>query len=438
MNVLTLGLLIAIGIIFWILQKSVLNLLTIFCFFWTLIVTLASLRLFDMMSYSDQPFIIVIIGALCTMIGYCIHFIVHMQQDNLGNALSSEEQSYDVKYNEAAIRIISIICIVFYTYELFRVIQLLRAGTSYYIVRRMYQGYDDASFFTSSLEGYISSYVAVPAAYILSSYIIISLFKKKKNHLSFNLAIIGELFYLIVSGSRFILIQFLLGAVYLFFFLGNRLSRKQKKWIVRVTVLVIASTFLLSSLRENRVNGHTDSWGTLRSLYSYFSVSVPLLDHWSQYVDQIGVRTYGLAFFRVPLSILSLLVLHPMHIDIPALTQTIGYINLTDTFVQVFPGHTYNAFATMFYYFYLDFGYLGVCTGSLAWGWMCAKYYRLSRIEASDKNLAFLLLIIQVMYKTMVRWEFTSPSFFVAFFASYLLFRKSKSENNSEITFRRL
>lgn len=404
-------------------QKSYLNFVTVFCFFWTMIVFLANLKLFDMIDYSYKPWVLIIFGTFGMFIGYMIRYYGKIPHINLKKV--KKGHNIAESYNDKVIMIIAIVCILFYALELIKVFQLLRTGTSYYFIRRMYQGYEETAFFTSSIERYFSSYIAVPCAYVLSSYIIIMLFRKKKNKI-FILSFVAVGLYLVVSASRYILIQLLIGSIYLFAFLKKKLSTGAKKWIKRVALLLIFGVIALTLFRENRTSsGNRYDWTLLQSVYSYFSVSIPLMDYWVTQIDKLGYQAYGLVFCRPILSMFSLICLHPFGIEFDKLNDAIEMINLVEGFVQVFPRHQYNAFASMFYYLYLDFRWVGVFFGSAFWGWICANVFKNARNNPSDRNLAFVLIIMQAMFKTMVRWEFSAPSFFVASILTFFLFGKN-------------
>ncbi len=428
MGIILLIFLFLIGTFFGIRQKSFCNLITIFYYFWAIIVGLSNLKLFDMMEFSNRVYTIIFIGMIGTLIGYATKYYVRARKKK-----EIENNKYvKYNYNQFIIKLICIVCIVFYAFELINVLTMLKSGVSYYYIRRMYQGYEESSFFKTNIERYFSSYIAVPCAYTLSIYIIISLFKKEKNTKNLIFAIIAETLYLIVSASRMILIQILLCAVYMFFFLKKKLPKRTKKWIKRIAILLIFLIIILTSVRENRVNGETYDWGMFRSVYSYFSIPIPLLDYWIEYVDLNNYQSYGMAFFRAPLSIFTLLFLHPFGISFEKLNGTIDMINIVENFVQVFPRHEYNAFASMFYYFYMDFREIGVFLGGVTWGVICAKTYKLAKEKQDDKSFAILLIIFQAIIKTMVRWEFASPSFFVACILILFVFKKDDVNINEK------
>lgn len=418
-------LLLIIGTFFALKQKNYCNLLTFNFYYWALIIFLASLKLFDMMDYSNKAYYVLLIGILGILFGYIIGFYAIPK-------LKKRRNKIEYFYNKSIIRVISIINIVFYLYEGIKVLNFLKNGTSYYFIRRMYQGYEEISFFTNSLEAYFSSYIAIPIAYLLSIYIVLSFFKDKKIDKTLLLSIISIMLYIFVSANRIIMIQMLICFIYMFFFFGKKIPKKVKKGIIRIGGLMVVSILLVSIFKENKVNGSYYDWGFLKGLYSYFSIPIPLLDHWVKYVDNNSFYSFGVTFFRAPLNIINMLFLKPLKIDFSLLNETINYINVTDSFVRVFPRHEYNAFATMFYYFYLDFRELGVLIGSIIWGIICGKvYYNSSNIQ-SDKNLAFLLLCIYALIKSMVRWELSSPSFFMALLLMRFLFKKHGGNSNEE------
>ncbi len=419
MEYVTILLLLIIGVMVGKIQKTYLNFISVFCFFWTFIVFLASLRLYGMMEYSNTPFFLILVGTMGMLTGYIVRFYGKIPHIRIKKSNYSAVESY----NDKLIYAVSIICIAFYLFELIRVLQLLGSGTSYYFVRRMYQGYEENAFFSSSIESYFSSYIAVPCEYALCSYLVIMLFKKDRNKKTFFLAFCAVALYLVVSASRFIFLQLLVGSVYLFLFLKKKITRRTKKWIKRVSLLLIIGVIAFTLLRENRTsNGSRYDWTLFQSVYSYFSVSIPLMDHWVSYIDVSGYQANGLVFLRPLLSLFTLCVLHPLGIEFNGLNEAINRINIVEEFVQVFPRHQYNAFASMFYYFYLDFKWIGVFIGGVFWGWICANVFKNVKREASDKNLAFVLVIMQAMFKTMVRWEFSAPSFFMTCVLTFFLF----------------
>jgi len=253
------------------------------------------------------------------------------------------------------------------------------------------------------------------------------LFRKKRIQKLLILSFIAVALYLVVSASRYIFIQMLIGSIYLFVFLKKKLPEKVKKLIKKVAILLIFGLIALTLLRENRTSsGDRYDWTLLQSVYSYFSVSIPLMDHWIAQIDISGYQAYGFAFFRPILNLFSLIILHPLGIEFNSLNESIEMINLVDNFVQVFPQHQYNAFSSMFYYFYLDFGWSGVFLWSAFWGWICANVFKKARYNPSDRNLAFVLIIMQAMFKTMVRWEFSAPSFFVASILTFFIFVQNR------------
>lgn len=421
MEYFTIFVLVIAGLLFGMKQKSYLNFVSIFCYYWAFIVFLASLRLYGMMEYSNTPFYLILIGTLGMFMGYIIRYYSKLPHISLKRNKKNDVNSET--YNNSVIMCLALLCMAFYAFELLRVVQLLRAGNSYYFIRRMYQGYEESTFFTSAIESYFSSYIAVPSAYILSSYLIIILFRRGRKGKEFFFALVAVSLYLIVSASRYVFIQLLIGTVYLFFLLKKKVPKKVKRWIKRVSVLLIIGVIALTLLRENKTSsGARYNWTLLQSVYSYFSIPIPLMDYWVSTIETTGYQAHGLVFFRPFLSIFTLFVLHPLGIEFNALNEAIDKINLVENFVQVFPRHQYNAFASMFYYFYLDFKWIGVFLGSAFWGWICANTFKKVRFNPSDRNLAFVLVIMQAMFKTMVRWEFSAPSFFVASVLTFFLF----------------
>lgn len=417
--------LILIGIVEWILEKKIYNFLTAYCFFWSIIVFLANLKLFDMYEYSNKGYELILIGSLGFAIGYWIfRFWINNKKFkvNMNNKILN-----DNNLNKKYVYLLVYIALVFYTYVTLKVLLFFKDGYSYYLIRRMYQGYADMPFFNSKLEVYFSSYIAIPIIYVLCPLFIIEVFKKNKDFRLLILMTLTLVLYLFSSASRFIVLNIVFQFIFIALFLNKKIPKKILKRVKIAVVALLGVIILVTVLRENKPTYNSSyDWGILKSTYSYFSVSVPLLTYWSEYINSIGYFGKGLVTFRAPLSLITLLLLHPLGIEFNSLTEAINLVNQTDIFIPIFPKHTYNAFASIFYYFYVDFREIGVFIGCMFFGAICGFIFKKLVINPNNRNLLFSLLIIQALFKSMVRWEFYTSGYFIAFIIALFIYNERK------------
>lgn len=163
----------------------------------------------------------------------------------------------------------------------------------------------------------------------------------------------------------------------------------------------------------NRTVGNNDG-GLLYNLYVYFCGSVP---HTSLRLDTVKMDyTYGLTlisgFIRPLMLIYKYLVgnfpeIYQRTLDIGLTLQSPVYI--TDV-------KSFNAFVLPFYYFYNDFGVLGVITDSFIYGIFSGiVFFRFKKVPQKI-NLAKYLLIIIYIYTSMIRFSPSIVYFAFAYF----------------------
>jgi oligosaccharide repeat unit polymerase len=230
-------------------------------------------------------------------------------------------------------------------------------------------------------------------------------------------ALFGILFIFVMvlnqltSGGRFV---FLYAGVMILALLSQSGSLHLRTMRARVLFAILCVAIVVFTLARGN--------SLLFEAYTYLSVPVPLLAHWTSVVDNMGIQTFGGSFFYGIVTLLfrlSEIVGHPIGSDVSmavALPQ--------EYWVELLPGRYFNAFVTMFYYFFLDFRWIGVVAGGVAWGLIGQSAYR--RMWTSSLRATFFgLLMLQVAIMAFVRWEFSNGSLVIGLFM-LLLFVKSE------------
>ena len=78
----------------------------------------------------------------------------------------------------------------------------------------------------------------------------------------------------------------------------------------------------------------------------------------------------------------------------------------------------------MFYYFYIDFGIVGIILGSAFFGYICYMVYHGAFKKKNIVALIYYMLIIQCIICSLVRWQFATITMVIAFLVEYTMTQK--------------
>lgn len=67
---------------------------------------------------------------------------------------------------------------------------------------------------------------------------------------------------------------------------------------------------------------------------------------------------------------------------------------------------SYNAYVTPFYYFYLDFGYLGVILFSFIYGFVCIYILNKINRKCTPLLMAIYMFVLFGLFTSMIRFQF--------------------------------
>lgn len=90
-------------------------------------------------------------------------------------------------------------------------------------------------------------------------------------------------------------------------------------------------------------------------------------------------------------------------------------------------GTLYNAFSTLFYYFFTDFGWIGIAVFSFIYGCIANRFFANVKNKRSDRDTVIWLLLLMTMTFSFVRWQLSRSEMAMSVVYAYLLFSgKSK------------
>lgn len=393
--------------------KKICSPIVVFGSLWSVIVILASLRLFGFSGYTNKA----LLSVTCGVVGFGLSSLIttalldrRCELAGRGKAAEGPKTVIFASLGGVRARLVNIVLVLVCIGEALLLLSTLSAllqGATYIEVRGALLGYSDGQAISTNrmLTAYIT-YFCGPALTALIPIAMVSWFDRKRP--TFCVAVLLCLVAgVVASGGRITLVYVVGQLVVAFVFYRGQLSRRVKGGLLLVVGFAVVGVIALSILRSGT--------SLLLSVYSYLSVPMGLLSHFIETVDEVGFRSFGASF------------LYPFFYLLNAATRVVGmggdflgnvvhYVALPqEQWVPgLFPGRTYNAFATMFYYFYLDFGIVGVPVFSCLFGALMTYVFRKAFLDRSKTALLWYLLLFQTMLGSFMIWQLGGTKFFLS------------------------
>lgn len=432
MNLILVLFIIALAIIGIILEKNVFNFMTIFDGIWAIIVFLSSFELYNMKEVSDFVYVIIFIGVTMFNIGYIIYRIRPVKF-----VLKNKSSKREYKIRSKKYKTFIIITMLLWLYLTIEVILLLFNGVSYSKIRNIYAGKDlNYSLFSSTYIKTLWKCFAVPAVYVIITDMISSLVIKKYSISYYVYAVIILICYTFVTGSRIILLNIVIQLLVITFcanrkVLNININPKIKKILLKACLCLVVGIIVITVFRNMKNGMNTIKNESLKTYYIYATTTIPLMDHWIEYIDSNEIYGYGGAIINGITSIIKILRL-PLIQHYSDTIETLSYC--VNTYVPVFGTEVYNAFVSLFFYFYYDFRIIGVMLGSFAFGYANSyMYYSLNHLKNSYELNVILLFSISLI-KSFTRFEFAQFDYIIMFLLNRLIYQKQYmvGEKNGE------
>lgn len=418
-------------------EKNLYNPLSVFLIIWITILFLSNMKLYNMLPFSTRPYWIVLIGCFGYLCGYV--FGKYALSKRKKNAEKQIENKYI--FNEKIIKILNIVLLLFYLAAALRVyISMRKYGMDYSSMRTLYvngtkEQQIEMIFGSSMLKG-LELLFFKPMLFSMLSISIARVFTNMKIDKQSIITIITLVLSVFVNFSRIVLVQIAFCTLITYLTMGIKFSKEEKLKIKKIIkryvlpgfiVLLALFIFISSARQSNRINALSFN----EELYAYLSIPMPIMDYWIDYVDNNQIQTYGILYIRGALSVVDTFT-NKLGFHIPGYLESTEIVNSTQNFLPIFPNNKYNAFTTLFYYFYVDWREVGVFICSAIYGILMAIAYYKTR--SNKKNLLVIvmyIMLLQGLLKCFVRWEFVQMSYFISFIFIFVLILKRK-ENNYE------
>lgn len=414
-----------LAIIGYFFEKKIYNFMTIFNGMWACVTFLAALQLFDMYDFSYKPYVIVLIGNIAFAIGYLVSGYISRNRN--GNISKNKV----IKFNYKVIWILLLICSVFYLWLSLKVFNLMNNGMSYNMIRSMYQGYTTTSLLDKSWEVAINYWIGVPFMYVLVAILIVAVVEKKASYKFTIISLITIAAYIYGTAGRVIIVYFAIEALFILMVYNIKIDPKVKRLIWKIVIVGAIAMIILTGMRQSKHALET-GWNTIKSIYAYICIDMPLLDYWATNAEQRYYYTYGLATLKGVLE-LAFIFLNKLSFSTPEiLNQVFEYTASFEEFIYIFPEQRFNAFISIFYTFYLDFRYLGVFFGMSIYGIVSNRIFNKIKIKNNVRSILIMLLFVQGLLKSIIRFEFISVPYILAFIYVYLVTKNEPLTDSDE------
>lgn len=387
-------------------SKNIAHPVVLFLGIWLACLLCAGLRLYNMKAFSDNGVTIILTG----LVAFCVGCVISMSRRNfrirppVTTSLPVPEITFNISWQAVYILLFASLAGILIL-DLLALKALMR-GVSYSYIRNMYYGYGSAPKLIKNtfLSTYIN-WISVPALYALIPVAMINLFETKnifrqKKRLLFSIAVFLSTFmYIFGSAGRFMLIFLVVQMATVFQVYHKKLPAKFKKQIFILISAVVVIFMFISIVRASGASGKK-----VNTFYAYLSIPVYLLDYWIEKVKDLP-QLHGGAFLYGILTFINYFTSKAGY-DIPLYRDSYDMIQITQNgWVEIFPHEWYNAYVSMFYYFYIDFGITGVVAGSIFFGYLCHEIYHIAFIKKNKNALLFYLIMIQCIVCSIVRWQ---------------------------------
>jgi oligosaccharide repeat unit polymerase len=412
----------------WTREKNIYNPLMLFFGLWAIVVFGDSLHLFGLYKADNIIYFIFFIGLLSYLFGY---YIIMLKQ-NTNHINVKNERSNDHKdnekfiINEKSFFVLGFLTLFIIWKTALPTVLLLLSGVSFYDVRYVLLGTT-----METQNNFLLSYFALPFSHVMLHLSLINFFLyKKKNFLL--LTILVLLGVVLTNGARLYLLYYLIDAVVIKVIfndifgkkmegISRKLNRRRNIYISVLTAVLLLGMAYITLLRKSDI---------FKTIYKYVVGTVPHMSQRYEEFEIVNKYTYGVTsyqgFFR---PIFSLLDKIGVNSELFSLSEY--FSNQWQSAAFIAPDTIYNFCVSLFMYFYVDLGIVGVIIGSITYGIICALAYRSMKKNTNVKSLALYLMIVQSILMSMIRYQFTDLSFALAFFYLFFVIKKRNNRMKS-------
>lgn len=396
------------------------NPVTIFAVYWTVLSSVSMIGAFGFNVPSDQTFFVVFLGIVAYGMGALIyHLSPRIKIKNSIGMQLGEISGFEFKK-----RLTYTLCVIAIIYLLYRSllsIRLMISGHSLDAIRSLYFS-DDNVGSSSSVLSLIDSFIIKPFTMAIISLSTANFFSGNRDKRLLQLAVIIIMLSILINGGRVVILYFVVNLIISFLVLNKKihLSKKQKR-IIKVFVIIAAVALIFVTFQRKA------DVILLEEAYRYFSGAIVQFDARLKLFIQNPEYTYGLASIRgfiMPVVMLLKKIIGFNYSDTYIRASEIG-MNLQHS-INIGTNVWMKAFSTLYYFYFLDGGFLGVAFFSFLYGFFSSSLFQKAVKETNLCSIAHYGLLVQGIVLSMVRWQFYLPNYAWSFVFVMLLVKRRK------------
>ena len=410
-----------VGLIF---EKKKLNPITLFFGEWTIILYLASLNLFNIISAQQSTYQIIFIGVLAFAVGFYLYNIFSKK------ITLFYRPSKTFYINKRWILIVGIISIIFFSFDFFKSLPSLLHGQSLGIMR---QDAQSGVLFSNPLLNAIRIIIATPFSWAITAVAAANLFSKDRKKWLLVMASIIILMRVLSDGGRSVAIFFILSLIVSYSYTNT--SRKNKgKSKFKIVALLILGFILLYGVTISRSGDNTQ-----RFTYYYFAMEPIMAEKWMNIIQNNGLIGYGMASFNGILFAFFYLTTNIFQLG----SYPVFWKQIYDTIegfgtqwqIITTTGSTANSYVSIFTTFYLDGRIIGVVLGMLIYGLWIAYIYNKCLRNRTEHNIAIYSFSLIGVFYTFQQFIFQNIYYAIGFIMLvFFMYKKEKMNNNEGIS----
>ena len=404
-------------------EKNIFNPVFIFAGIWLFVGILSFMNLYDFNEVSNKAYGMIIVGVVFFCLGCYIRSRMRIKIQSL--SWFTETTHDDIRYG--LLIPLFLIIVIFTAMLAMRSIRLLQSGVDMETIRFNYKSIEQGIIIRNALEYDMEHYFVAIMEFVAVALFPVVLMDKgsvKKYVLLAEMAVFFVL-HMMVTGARsfiFDIVLVLILYILIDYKLRSRFTEFFRK-IPKLLVLIGASgaTVLFVFMTLLRKGGGS----LLHEIYAYFAIAPRLLDTHLQLIDAAPVYTHGMTFFHGLLRPI-FVVLKAVGIPYPeAYSKAVDLINANNLYYAVGKGSA-NSFVTVFYYFFMDFGWISVIIGCFLYGYFSQSLYSRMMERPDKRRVAFYLLLAVGLILSFVRLHFTAHRYVYAFVILLFCFSRKK------------
>lgn len=413
-------LLLLLGAVAYSKYRNILHPLIIFNLWWAIIIIVDSFDLSSLNHIGGMVQYLIVIGSISFNLGCILSNKKNNATGDIKQILDDRLLAIDKRKVNKVLTYTQIILIILMIPLFVKMIPYYLIGDAISIRATSASGVmDDGTTYMSTFERmFYQLWIVFPLAKSLFTITTVLWLLKVVNNKTFFVSIISALFVILDCGNRLpafffaLIILFASYILYKGYSTYDLLFIRNRKRVVRILLIVAIGYMVYNGIARSDENVSVyDS--VAKSFVDYFTGGMHLLEYAFSYPHIYGLDYYswGLVSFHGPIGAIFDFLYYATGGFVPLISD-IYTAKCLDESVFIGPYTDFNAFPTMYYFFYRDLGGIGVIILSFIFGQFSIKLYKRLYTNPTILNISlYLELLFVIIFSVCWWWPFRQDYF---------------------------